>query len=508
LSIAQKAGHGFYSLLSRNIMSKIIGIFAMIFLANKLSNKDFGIVAVTDVLINLISVFGTVGLSDFLTAYRSDDKKEIFQSAFWLNNIVSIAIILVVMLIAPFWAQKNADPRIFWLALMNCGIFLLSQLQLIPRSIFAQEMDFKKLTKIQNPFILLIPIAKVIAAVSGWGIYSLALPTLLLLPIQTFWMYRAVKWNFSFNFKRSYWAQIYKFIKPLLLGVLVSRVVDQFDVLILGPGLGLYPVLGAYKIALDLSNLVVSNITTVTAGVFSAALPNYQTAQKMGDVYLKTIRSICFFIIPFLFLMLVAAHPIFHFLYKYKFDNAILAFQLLIPAAILRAITSNFGTVYNSMHQPQVGLKLTMIQAPLQLAAAYAGALIGSKISDFASLYFLTAFSISIRLIIYFFWIKIFLVFISNTWTNFWQSIRCGVSAGALASILTLPFILISFSRLSIRVNAIMQLLVCGLAYLFIIYIILRFLFRNEIAHVSQFLTRVHPLSAKFFNQVFYINSK
>jgi O-antigen/teichoic acid export membrane protein len=112
MSTGKRAGLGFISLLTRNVLGKVMGIFSLIVLANVLSKNDFGVVAITDILLNLISVLGTVGLSDFLVAYKKDNDEAVFQSAFWLNVCATLFILILVLVIAPFWATKYNDQRI------------------------------------------------------------------------------------------------------------------------------------------------------------------------------------------------------------------------------------------------------------------------------------------------------------------------------------------------------------------------------------------------------------
>lgn len=90
MGVARQAGKGFVSYMWRNVLEKIMGLVAMIFLARKLTPYDFGLVSITEILLYLISVLGTTGLAEFLLAYRKDDTDEIFKAAFWFNVIITI----------------------------------------------------------------------------------------------------------------------------------------------------------------------------------------------------------------------------------------------------------------------------------------------------------------------------------------------------------------------------------------------------------------------------------
>src|SRR5687767_123145 len=111
MSIAKKASKGFISLFYRNMLEKLVGMLAMIVLARKLTPYDFGLVSITDVLLSLIAIFGTTGLTEFLVAYRKDDTEEIFKAAFWFNIVITLAIIVAFLVAVPFWSEFQKDPR-------------------------------------------------------------------------------------------------------------------------------------------------------------------------------------------------------------------------------------------------------------------------------------------------------------------------------------------------------------------------------------------------------------
>jgi O-antigen/teichoic acid export membrane protein len=52
MSIANKAGKGFFHFLFRNIIGRGIGMVSMIFLARILTPYEFGLVSISEVLLN------------------------------------------------------------------------------------------------------------------------------------------------------------------------------------------------------------------------------------------------------------------------------------------------------------------------------------------------------------------------------------------------------------------------------------------------------------------------
>src|SRR5690606_23944481 len=138
---------------------------------------DFGLVSITEVLLYIISVFGTTGLTEYLLAYRKDDVKENFKAAFWFNIVITSVILILFLALAPLWASYQEDERIGEICFVLGGIFFFSQLSIIPKAWFGKNLMFDKQVKIQTPFIILIPLAKLAAVFAGMGVYSLIVPT-------------------------------------------------------------------------------------------------------------------------------------------------------------------------------------------------------------------------------------------------------------------------------------------------------------------------------------------
>lgn len=354
-----------------------MGLISMVILARKLTPYDFGLVSITEVVLILISSLGTTGINEFLLAYKKKDFKEISKSTFWLILVLSIGVGTLVMIAAPFWAESNGDERITQLAAVLFGLFLCSQFQIIPKTIFSRNLQFKTLVLYQTPFIILIPLLKIGAALAGFGVFSLVLPPLLLRPIETLILYRKAKFSPGMNMLRHRWGEIINFTKNLIGSTLLSRLSTEGDKLILGKFIGL-EALGIYNLAYQFSNFITSNLMTVGNNILSSVLPHYaEDIPLMRKHYFWYLKTIAFFLFPVLTIMAIGAEPLFSIVYGPKWVDAILPFQILILYAIIRTVTTSFGSIMNTLHLPQVGFKVTLWYTPCHLAASIIGAQFG-----------------------------------------------------------------------------------------------------------------------------------
>ncbi|OSZ82389.1 hypothetical protein CAP35_03715 [Chitinophagaceae bacterium IBVUCB1] len=377
VSVARQAGKGFISYLWRNVLEKIMGLIAMVFLARELSPYDFGLVSITEVLLYMISVFGTTGLAEFLLAYRKDDTEEIFNAAFWFNVLLTISISIVFIACVPFWAVWQHDERILYIGIIAAGIFIFSQLQTIPKTWLSKNLQFDKQVKMQAPFIILVPLAKIAAVFAGWGVYSLIIPTLIFQPVLTLWMYKSIELKIKLRLLTNRWKEIYHFTKHLIGATVFTRITDYGDKFILARFVGIDK-LGIYNIAFQLAELFTGQLTQVANNVLSSSLPKYVDDKNIFyKHYINFLKAFSFLILPLLVIMFIVAKPMVLLLYGEKWLEAVLPLQILIVAAAFKALSSSYGCVMNSFHQNKKSFAVTAVYGPVHLVASVVGSMYG-----------------------------------------------------------------------------------------------------------------------------------
>ncbi len=492
MGVAKQAGKGFVSYLWRNVLEKIMGLVAMIFLARKLTPYDFGLVSITEVLLYLISVLGTTGLAEFLLAYRKDDTDEIFKAAFWFNVIITIGIAAVFLCAVPFWADAQHDARIVKLGFLAAGIFIFSQLQTIPKTWLSKNLQFDKQVKVQAPFIILIPLAKIAAVFAGWGVYSLLIPTIVFQPILTFLLYRQTNLTISFELFTNRWREIYHFTKHLIGATIFTRITDYGDKFILAKFVGIDK-LGVYNIAFQLAELFTGQLTQVANNVLSSVLPKYvDDKDKFYHHYISFLKAFSFFALPMLAIMFVAAEPIVLTLYGSKWVEAVLPLRILIVAAAFKCVSSSYGSVMNSFHLNQKSFVVTAIYGPFHLVGSYIGAMFG-----LGGL----ALAVTIVKVVFINWnIKQIMDAVAKPFLKWYKDIfPYFILNGVLICVITVC--IPTMPLMKPLLSAIVLSVIFTTAYI----LVARFLYRKAIVQVSATIANIFPKLSLYFNKVFGI---
>ncbi len=499
MSIGKKAAKGFVKILQRNMLEKLMGLTTIVVLARELTPYDFGLVSITEVLLYLVSVFGTTGLSEYLLAYRKDDVKETFRAAFWFNIVITLVVLGVFLLIVPLWTVFQNEPRIRDISFIVGGIFVFSQLAVIPKTWLSRNMMFDKQVRIQTPFIILIPLGKLVAVFAGFGVYSLILPTLLLTPIQTWVFYRATKLKPGTRLYTERWKEIYHFTKHLIGSGLLRRMADHGDKFILSKMLGL-SMLGIYNIAMQMAELFTTQLIMVSNNILSSVLPKYvNDKSKFYHHYMSFLKTFSFVLLPFLGIMLLTAKPIILLMYGPQWVDAVLPMQILIIYSALRTVTSSFSIVMNAYHRNKESFKVNLFFTPVHLVGSAIGAYYGGIVG--------VALSLVIVRAVFYNW-RIRLTMNAVELPNMrWYKDLYPYFLSIIAVVAVLGITGSYVSAIFEGIYPLWIIAIVAIAVILVYNLFVKLLFPKELKTISYFLAATFPKAQQPFNRIYGIHS-
>ncbi|MEZ5017519.1 MAG: oligosaccharide flippase family protein [Flavipsychrobacter sp.] len=493
MSVGKSASQGFVSFFIRNMLDKILGMVAMVILARKLTPYDFGLVSITEVLLWVITAFGTAGVAEFLLAYRKKDTRKIFKAAFWFNFAITIAIIVVFLGAAPFWADYQGDDRIITISFISAAIFFFAQLQVIPKTLLTKNLEYQKQVKIQTPFIILVQFSKIGAVYAGLGVYSLIIPSLFFQPILTFFLYRGARLNPGLKLYTERWREIFAFTKHLIGANLLARIADEGDKIILSTFLGL-ETLGVYNIAMQLANLFISPFVMISNNVLASVLPRFvDDNNKFYHNYMSFLKAFIFVVFPLLAMMVVSAKPIILTLYGTKWLAAVIPLQILLIYTATRTATSSFGVLMSTLHLTRKTFNMNLIYTPIHIVGALIGGSFGMIGIAISMVIVKTLFTIvPVK------YISTALEIPFSKWFRdiapYWLSVVF-IAVGFLivGSIVPLGFDIHPFANVCIL----------SAAFIGLYYLVVRVFLVKELYIISSFLGHTVPKARRYFNVLF-----
>jgi len=476
------------------MVSRVMGLLSMIILARLLTPYDFGLVSLTEALIAIIGVIGMSGIPEFLLAYRKEDEKEILQAAFWFNIFLTIIILIVFLSTLPFWAKSHSDTRIILLGCIIGSYFFLNQLQGIPKAILSRQLEFKTQVKIQTPFLILLPIGKIICAYLGLGVYSLVLPTLIFSFIQMIIFFRNAKFQPKFILHVKRWKEIFSYSKNMIGTMVLSRITTEGDKIILATVLGVEKV-GIYAIAIQLVSLFPNTVLPIANTVLSAVLPKYaQDYSELRKKFFDFLKLFGYISIPIQILIGLLAAPLVQMLYGPQWSGVVLPFQILCIYSILRLTTSSTGTVLNSINKPYVAFQIILIYAPLHIITSY-----------FFSFYGVVALStglLALKLLFSPWEMQRSLMPFGSSVKEWFLNLKDIFVLNGISIFLSLVFIL--FSGIE-NLSPVIQIVGVSLFYCIIVYFISRIFYSHLLKSLANLLSALNHRYGFIFRFIFQI---
>jgi teichuronic acid exporter len=377
MSLGKKVFSSAFLLFLRKIWGNIINLFVMAVLARLLSKEDFGLLAISSVFLSIINTLATSGIAEYLVYYDGEDRAEKVNAAFWLNLLLTLAVIAIVVSVGPFWAEFYDNTRIYPLLLLLAVSFFFEMCSTVPRSILRKELEYKTLVFYSTVAMTLVSVGKLTAAWTGFGIYSLALPQAIVSPVLMFCLFYKTKFKPFSRLGFAHFKSIIDYTKHIIGGRVLTRLVNEGDNLIVGKLIGLEG-LGIYSLAFQLANLVTSNVVVLVNDLFLPLLSKVKgDIERLRSIYLRMVQFLSFVSFPLITFLAIAADPIIFFIYGEKWTDAIIPFQILCAFALARSISSPSSSLFSAMGKPEIGFKFTACFTPIFLLAVLAGSQAG-----------------------------------------------------------------------------------------------------------------------------------
>jgi len=260
-------------------------------LARLLAPDDYGLMAMVAVVLGFATLFADLGVN---SAYvqRQDVTQEQRSSLFWLNAGMSAALTMLVITISPLISNFFGDARLTPLLMLSASTFVISALGQQVRISAEKVLDFRPVMLQEVGSALLGFSSAVIAAFSGWGVYSLVLGGIVSSLSSTVlaWVFLARGWRPLWRFRvadvRSYLA----FGGSLVANGIVNQINMSIDLLLGGRMLAAAQ-LGLYSLPRNLVLQLQFMVNPVITRVGFPLIAQVQSdVPRVRSIYLKTLN--------------------------------------------------------------------------------------------------------------------------------------------------------------------------------------------------------------------------
>ncbi|MBB3927972.1 O-antigen/teichoic acid export membrane protein [Sphingobium jiangsuense] len=335
------------------IVAQAVSWASTLIVVRLLDPSDYGLFAMTQVVLNFMSFMNGVGLVSALVQAPTLDNRQLRQ-AFGLMLVLNGGLALAQLALAGVAADYYNQPLVATMLRVQALIYLATPFISLPEVLIGRSLSFKRPALVNIITALVTATVSLVGALLGWGVW-----TLVVAPIIGFWVKgvgNMIATRFfmlpSFDFRGS--GGILLFGASLLGSQLLIMVQSQADILIGGRVLDPHE-LGLYAEALFLTQIFVSRFIPPLNDV---AFPVYSRMQAnkpmLSRAFCRAAGMILLAACPLYLGMAVVALPMVELLFGRKWLEMAPFVSILAASMPFYALQVLFAPALNAVGRPHL----------------------------------------------------------------------------------------------------------------------------------------------------------
>lgn len=316
-----------------------------IVLARLLLPYDFGCIEMLAIFMLLAETIVNGGFGSALIQKKNPTQADYSTIFFW--NLGMAAIMYAVLyssapLIARFYNLDSLSPvlRVQGLVLFVYAFNIIQHNQL------KKQLRFKEIAIVTIIASIVSLTTTIILAYLGFGVWALVAKNLVLTSLTSFIFWIVIKWRPSFVFSWKSFKELFGFGFFMFLSHMVTTFSSKLQGLLIGKFFN-PNTMGYYSKASGTENIASSTISQILDQVTYPLYAEVQDDKEAIQSIVKRLSmSLSYITFPLLFVLLLAAKPMFVILYSEKWLPSVPYFQVLCIGGLAQCLQSvNFQTI-------------------------------------------------------------------------------------------------------------------------------------------------------------------
>lgn len=282
---------------------------ANIILARLLTPKDFGLLAVITIFVQIAQTFIDSGFSNALI--QKKDRNQIdYSTVFYFNLAISILLYIILYFCSPLIAHFFDNSQLTSLTRVVGLNFVIGALVSVHKTRLTVQLQFKQQSLITLTSSIVAAVVSIFLAYKGIGVWALVALTLINISLQTILFYITIKWHPSLVFSTAAFKRLFSYSSKLLGASLIHLLYRNIYPIVIGKKfspteLGYFN--RADTMAMYPSTLISGVITRVAFPIFSRIQDDNL---RLRNAYLKYITFASYIIFPLFIFIIILAKPI------------------------------------------------------------------------------------------------------------------------------------------------------------------------------------------------------
>ncbi|MEP9402950.1 lipopolysaccharide biosynthesis protein [Sphingomonas sp. VNH70] len=341
-----------------------------------LTPADYGLVAMTGVVLMLLNMLNGHGLANALIQHGEVNRRQQRQ-VLGMLLLLNGALALVQFLVAPLVARFYAAPMVAELLRVQTLLYLTTPFLSFAYALLAREMAFRWQAQVNLLSSVAGALASVAGAYGGLGVWTLVLAPIVLFATRAVGLMiaaRAWMWP-SFDFRGA--GHLARYGGIVAGASLLGFAQSQADIIVAGRSFDSHAV-GIYTTALFLTQIFTNKVVPPLNEVaFSAYARMQHDAAAVAEGFARSVRLIMLVAIPFFLGLAVTAEPVVALALGDQWREAAPLVTLLGIAMPFWTLQALFPSAVDAMGRPGTTAGTTAVGAILLPLAFLVGGRFG-----------------------------------------------------------------------------------------------------------------------------------
>lgn len=353
-------------------MTFIVGMI----LARLLMPEEFGLVALTGLVLAVVGVFANCGLGQALTQKKSVDDLD-SNTVFYSGLVLSILLYIIVYLLSPFFAKIFHQPSISVLIRVSSSMMLFSSYNTVQTAEISRALDFKKFFYVGIISSFVSGIVGICMALSGMGVWSLIAQRMSYTLTKTITLNRIVKWFPKLQFSIERFRSLFSYGIKLMASGVIGMFFNQMKGFIIG--IKYEPSdLSYYNRGESLPSILCNNIEGTVNQIMLPALSKLQDNPEAMKTGLRRSMSLSSFLLfPMMFGLAATSENIITILFSEKWLCAVPFLRVISIGYCFKILSSTNLMAINAIGRSDISLKLEFIKKPIFIILLFIGMYFG-----------------------------------------------------------------------------------------------------------------------------------
>ncbi|PIE03009.1 MAG: hypothetical protein CSA81_04685 [Acidobacteria bacterium] len=343
-----------------------------IFLARLLLPTDFGLIAIVSAILSWSDIFLDFGFGQALVQMKKVSSVQL-NTVFYINCFMALLIYFVLYASSPFIADFFGLQDIELLIMLLALSLFPNALRNVQASLMVKKLQFGKLTFIESTSNLTSGVLSILAALCGWGIWSLVVQQLFASIIKFFLTWFSSSWRPKCEFSVKKFSPILKYSYPLFaIGVLDSLVmrIDTFYIgKIMSPGL-----LGIYNRGKSIAELAnTSLLLPITRTLFPIMSLEQEKEKKLKKQFFQLLGLLFFVFFPIQAVFFLVAEELILFVYTSKWLSSLIYLKFFVLLTPVFPLSFLSNTLYKAVGRTKLVFLKSLIERGVIICSIFIG---------------------------------------------------------------------------------------------------------------------------------------